>query len=180
MKVLFCRIGWCESYNGDINDKPVGGGLYNNSNIGFEIHNFKKECDNKYYGYVEVKGSINIEKIGSNSDGAFIDNVLVVWVSTNPKKGGQYIVGWYKDAIIYRDAKKIPANVKANRTITNANTDTYNIETEKAVLIQPISKRNVFPPIEGFGQSNIWYGTSELNENVVKWISTYEKNNNIN
>ena len=106
LTIFYCRIGWMERYSGIINnDKPIHGGSYTKDNIGHEVYNFL-ECDGRYYGYVENK-SIHIERLGASRNDDKIDNVLVIWFAKAPK-GGQKIVGWYKNATVYRHRQKIP------------------------------------------------------------------------
>ena len=135
--ILYCRIGWMERYSGIINnDKPIHGGSYTKDNIGHEVYNFL-ECDGKYYGYVENK-SIHIERLGASRNEDKIDNVLVIWFAKAPK-GGQKIVGWYKNATVYRHRQKIPEQIVASREIKDV-VDNMNgpftEDTAQAVLME--------------------------------------------
>lgn len=65
MKILYCRVGLMNSYNGikEDDDCIKNGGSYNRDNIGHEIYNFSN-CNGIYYGYVQPKSnSININRI---------------------------------------------------------------------------------------------------------------------
>ena len=99
MKIVFCKIGWSSSYNGDISDKPVNGGSYNVNQIGHEIHNFKS-FNGTYYGYVQsTKDNIEVSRIDRDAKEK-AENVLVIWCATRKKTRGQVIIGWYKNATI--------------------------------------------------------------------------------
>ena len=180
MSILFCNIGWSEKYDGDPLDKPKGGGSHNETGIGHEIYNFKPfkgEC----FGYVQTKGSkktkgtIHIEKLTNNAkinkNQEQIDNVLVVWVATKPNKGGRYIIGWYKNATVYRKHQSIPNEVMQDQD-RKKEFNSFFIRSHDFYLL-PIKDRT-YPISKGtFGQNNVWYG----NENINKKVEEYIKNN---
>ena len=64
-KMLFCRVGWMEKYQGLNNgDKIIGGGSYIDiKGYGHEIMNFLP-YKGRMYGFVE--GGISIEKLGAS------------------------------------------------------------------------------------------------------------------
>lgn len=106
MKIIFCNVAWMEHYQGERIENSKSGG---DNPDKWEKWNFKN-IDGKYYGFVEPmhsdgwRNNINISKIAldekvTNKD--FIDNVLVIWVSTNGRNNKR-IVGWYKNAQVYR------------------------------------------------------------------------------
>lgn len=107
-QLFFCNIGWMARYEGlnGVPDKIVGGGKYvEEHGIGGEICNFLQADDGCVYGHVEtIKNDedreIRIEKLGGSGD--FVEGVDVVWTATHPKKGGRRVVGWYKDATVFR------------------------------------------------------------------------------
>ena len=67
-RVIFIRVGWMEYYGLiDSNERPIGGGSYNDHSIGSEAKNFKK-YNNKLFGYVQVNSKnngINISRVWS-------------------------------------------------------------------------------------------------------------------
>lgn len=167
MKIFYCRIGWMKKYKGYVdNDRPVNGGKYNETHIGHEVYNFLPH-DGVYYGFVQ-SGNIAIEKLGANRKDTEIDGVLVVWVSTKPSRG-QYIVGWYKDATVYRLLQKAPDLVMAERDLKDYYD--YNILSKNAMLLNENERKKT---IEGMGQSNTWYGNDEVDAEVLKYIDAYE------
>ena len=109
MKIFYCRIGWMSSYRGCSTEKPINGGLYNKDNIGHEVYNYLG-YNGRYYGFVEPgrNSSIHIDRLGARKNDNSVNDILVVWVASNPTTGGQYIIGWYKDAIVYRKLEKVP------------------------------------------------------------------------
>lgn len=75
------------------------------------------------YGYVQPpnagakadQGQINIDRLGGAGADS-VDGVLVVWTARRPK-GGTVVVGWYKDATVYRYYQKftsVPALHRRN------------------------------------------------------------------
>lgn len=107
--MLFCNIGWMSRYEGNKNqpDKIVGGGSYVRENeTGHEVCNFVHCPDGFVYGHVETTQgerdrSIRIEAFGGNGD--YVDGVDVVWTATDPEGGGRRVVGWYRNATVFRE-----------------------------------------------------------------------------
>jgi len=107
--ILFCNIGWMSHYKGNAGkpDNIVGGGKWVTKNkTGHEVCNFLAGHDGRVFGHVEtIRGrrdrKIRIEAIGGIGD--FVNGVDVVWTATNPDEGGRRIVGWYRDATVFRE-----------------------------------------------------------------------------
>lgn len=109
MKVLFCNIAWMKFYNGiNEDDTPYYGGEFiRKSKEGTESANFR-DYNGKCYGFFEFKGNLDLKKYveEAKADQSFLLNVLVVWVASNMKNETR-IVGWYKNATIYREVQSI-------------------------------------------------------------------------
>ncbi len=107
-RVLFVRIGWMRFYNGSIPGdlRPIGGGKYNKKKIGHEVYNFRV-TENRIFGFFQPpmqSNAVALERIDTNVvDSSELDNVLIVFVATRPTEGGQFIVGWYNNATVYRN-----------------------------------------------------------------------------
>jgi hypothetical protein len=90
-------------------DKIVGGGSWVKENeTGHEVCNFVNCPDGFVYGHVEtIQGErdrkIRIENFGGN--GGRAEGVDVVWTATHPGEGGRRVVGWYRNATIFRERK---------------------------------------------------------------------------
>lgn len=156
MPVLFCNIGWMVKYDGIDGDSIQRGGAYNKSEIGHEVCNFSN-IDSKVYGHVQPTGRMNIVKLGAGKNDEYINGVTVIWTA-GPDSGGTVIVGWYKNATVYRDAQQL--NVQSDLQIQNG-ISTYRIlaDASDAVLL-PAHKRDFMIPRAvkgGIGQSNVWY-----------------------
>lgn len=174
MKILYCRIGWSELYCGE---RPVNGGSYNKDHIGLEAYTFRKFSE-QYYGFVETGGQIHIEKIKeADIDRAAdtIEDVLVVWIATKPRpQSGQFIVGWYKNAKVYRRAEKLTDTLIAMiPTLKEENEKEYNIISSDALMLKESERTFEFIDYKP-GQCNVWYGNEKINAKVKEYIESYE------
>lgn len=182
MVYLFCNVGWMEYYGSENNDDNiVGGGAHvDREGHGFEVCNFAP-YKNQIYGYVQPPGSkrpniksdadagmkssipekfervkINIDRLGADSNDDFIQNINVIWTAKHPG-GGTCIIGWYINAIVYREYQKFdqaPPCQKAN------NVDGYRIVAEESnCTLLPTRQRTFQIPRGGIGEmrANIWY-----------------------
>ena len=110
--MLFCNIGWMSRYEGLVGkpDKIVGGGKWvTEHETGAEVCNFVVCHDGYVYGYVEtVQGKkdrkIRIEAVGGS--GNSVDGVDVIWTATDPDEGGRKVVGWYRNATVFRERQQ--------------------------------------------------------------------------
>src|SRR5439155_2014732 len=90
-------------------DEPQGGGAWvKEHGWGSEIFNFQP-VDGTYYGYARPPGKtgghtsqIKIERLGGSAAHDTLDNVTVFWVATNPLFRSTWVVGWYRDATVFR------------------------------------------------------------------------------
>jgi hypothetical protein len=114
-KVIFFNTGWMDFYKGLSNDKITGGGKHvDREGWGHEIFNFKI-LKNRVYGFVQPKidkihknpCTIKLEKVGGLETDQKLENVLVIWTATAPDTGGTYVIGWYKNATVYRYEQKV-------------------------------------------------------------------------
>lgn len=176
-KMLFCNIGWMKDYKGLTSDRIIGGGEFvRRYKYGHEIFNFLP-FDGYMYGYVQPIHIINIERIGANKEDEFIEGVLVVWVSKLPF-GGTKIIGWYKNATVYR--KHQPAPKDSNRKYKGHELGYFVKAKEKDCVLLPMNKRIFEIPRgkAGMGQSNVWYADKKAHvpfrQKVLNFINTGE------
>lgn len=152
MTILMCNMAWMKYYNGiTSSDYPINGGEFIKENgYGHEVFNFQK--NGKYvYGYVQTKNAtINIDRIdGQEAD--FIDGVFVFWRARS--KEGSVVVGWYRNARVYRNEQEGNA-----RRILQYEGNNHRLgyliraEVTNAFLV-PIQHRNFHVPVthKGFG-----------------------------
>ncbi len=189
-KAVFCRVAWMKRYEGATEyDIPIGGGKHvEKYGRAFEEYNFlgHKESDDaeeKVYGYVwgdlksknidpTIKRALNLTKLDPALGGkvAYIDDVTVIFFATRPEQG-QFIVGWYKNATVYRELQLRP-----DKLIYDVPDDPpkrryrYFFETKKSDshLIIEHSKRNhqIFhgDKSEGTYRPNVYYYSPQTHE----------------
>lgn len=182
--ILFARVGWMKNYNGLNGDSIKGGGTYvDKNNIGWEIYNFTEE-NGVYYGYVRNGGCIDIHKnFNAQIEDDFLDNIIVVWLANDPNGAGTKIIGWYKNARVYKYYKEPPKNTKRFKNDYDMIFE-YNIEAHvKDCTLLPIDERifnipKAKTPGYGIGRANVWYCKGDKNKNikkdVVKYINNYK------
>lgn len=194
-RILFARVGWMRWYRGVQADdpKPIGGGDYNQDELGHERFNFLP-AGNRYLGYFQPQlqpkerrernpSSIHLERIEPGFTGSRLEHVLVIFIARKPEEGGQFIVGWYSDATVYRYEQ--PSTLKARQGVG------YRLETaisgDRGVLL-PIPRRTFQIPGTvkgGFGKANICYTyeddgqpkKSEWMADAVRYVHSYRLEN---
>ena len=173
MSIVFCNVGWMKRYDGIDGDSIQRGGSYNSGSIGHEVCNFSN-VGGKVYGYVQPTGRINIEKLGAKKGAEYAEDVTVVWTA-GPDSGGTAVVGWYKNATVYRELQRIskPAPIHRKNGV-----DTYRIlaSASDARLLAVGNREFMIPRAVkgGIGQSNVWYADKpesiELVDEVLRLI----------
>jgi len=171
--LFFVRIAWMNHYQGVNNDIPKGAGSYVRDNQnGGEVYNFK-EINGKHFGYSRNQSgrSYDLTKVGANKKEDTVGGLTVVFFATHPIYGGQYIVGWYKNATIYKNTKELKVKGRGNE-----NNFSFECKKRDAHLI-PTSDRILLVP-KGPGQSNVWYPKMDKIEHssFVKKILKYIEN----
>ena len=143
------------SYNGQSHfDKISGGGAYSDKDK-HESYNFQN-LNGKCYGYIQPAGEyIGLQRVNLDilPNDEYVENVTVVWFATNPIVGGSWIVGWYKNATVYRKCQK--------SNDSQRNYYVYNVVASfKDCTLLPIDERLKQIPrqVKKYpGRSNIWY-----------------------
>jgi hypothetical protein len=117
MAMMFCNIGWMERYRGlkGQRDQISGGGSYVDENEhGSEVCNFLECRDGFTYGHVEtLKGkidrNIDIKPLGGGKPADdHVDGVDVIWTATHPRDGGRRVIGFYRNATVWRRRAEFP------------------------------------------------------------------------
>lgn len=156
-RVLFARVGWMNFYRGIVPGDPelIGGGAYNETEIGSEVLNFAAH-EGRMYGFVQGIRShpLTIERIHEAADGKDrIARTLVIFVSRRPHQRGQVVIGWYQNASVYREAHSDPRRQFRSQRVFNITA------RRKDALLLPTKERwEAVPGGAGaFGQSNVCY-----------------------
>jgi len=164
--IFFANIAWMQAYEGVTKiDKPKHGGSYiAEHGTGGEVTNFLKQGE-YCYGYVPPHGDLALERIGGTRRTDTLSNVTVVWVSTSGRFGF-VIVGWYKNATVFRHAQRRGGSdyfVKA--------------KVSDCTLLRVQERRFEIPRGGGgIGQSNRWYAdqpsSRALKRRVLEYVRT--------
>ena len=179
-RILFCNIGYLEHYDSTMDTKPIeNGGAYTKKHkTGGEINNFHKYEDGKYYGFVEPgfknskQNMLHIEKIdGDYKHKDEISDVTVVFCARSTINQKTVIVGWYKNATVFRRVKE-HNGVKYNITTNSSNA--VRIPEDERTMKIPRANSGKF----GFGESNLWYAKAddEKTKNFVNTVCNYIEN----
>lgn len=166
MPVLFCNVGWMKHYDGIDGDKIDRGGSYNKDSIGHEVCNFSN-INGKVYGYVQPTGQIKIERLGAGKNEDFAQGVTVIWTA-GPDAGGTAVVGWYKNARVYRESQTIK-NPTPLQKKNGLNSYWISALASDATLL-PVESRHLMIPRAvkgGIGQSNVWYADKPESAEIV-------------
>lgn len=205
MKILFCNIASMRYYQGNTNTDPpsFGGSYVEKTGDAYEKYNFlpfKKNGLTICCGFFEPKKSgsdkrnqVHLEKIVGcegdiNSD--VVDDILVVFCSKYDNNR-YVIVGWYKNASVYRWVKEETDISVHGDSLSHE----YNVvaHTENCVLL-PYSTRNHHiwaakrrkkGVTYGFGQANHWYASENTDnaiaykKRIIEQIMTYTGQNDM-
>jgi hypothetical protein len=175
--LVVLRVGYMESYDGP--DEITGGGAYvEQRGVGGEVFNFKPSRGT-CYGYAMSKsgGGIDLSKLDSNTDwnvGDELSGVDVVFIAKRPGVG-QVVVGWYRNATVFHKTYrvrrgKIRGMDEGRRSFvcTADMADAHLLpEKERTLEVPSAPAGNIGFP----GQSNVWYPTSqEDNQEVISFL----------
>lgn len=183
-RILFCNIAYMQYYDyTSFKEIPKHGGKYvSETGDAYEKNNFHICEDGKVRGFVETKyidGSetaqrprqLRLESIDPNyTHEERIDGVTVVFCAHSDVQRNTVIIGWYKNATVYRGRPKY-------------NERQFNIEcvAEDAFLLPEHSRTFVVPRATrgdyGFGQSNTWYAKEDRATAFVESVFSYVDTN---
>ncbi len=190
-KIIFFNIGWMKYYQGlssDFDDDiKFGGAFVDKNSFGHEIYNFQPHSG-KLYGYVQPvykksheMGTININRLSGVRSNKKIKDVLVVFVAKSPITESRRIVGWYKNATVYRNYQEPPPN--SNRIYNGEKIGYYteaNLADCRLLKDEQRENSNILIPAgkgqKGMGRSNVWYADKETNKPLVKSVLKFINN----
>jgi hypothetical protein len=168
--VLFARIGWMKYYNGPLigDEKPMGGGKYTKTGLGHEAFNFH-EIGGRLFGFFQPQMQalkIRLERVVPGTHEDVLKGVLVVFVATDPEQGSQRIVGWYRNATIYRNPQSSPPSERDSFPYFLV------AEAREAVLLPTHLRTYLVPGGKGgFGQANLCYLYEQNGKSKqMKWV----------
>lgn len=191
-RVLFCNIAWMEKYSGTtVGDKQHSGAKYiKETGNGFEKFNFADFGDEYQYGFVETKyvngvveaqgpnyKKFNLSQFGEefkNAESA--DGILVIFCSQNPTDNQFCIVGYYKNASVFKNRQIAPDVFEGEQF-------QYNLRClkEDAVLIPADKRLAINCGIQLFHRQLFFYPShkdenSQIYEKIVGNLIDFDKN----
>ena len=153
---------------------------------GFEMYNFL-DIGGRHYGFVELgkprKGhvkSIRLENLGASRSDSSLDGVLAIWTAPCRDGKGREVVGWYRNATLYRHIIRPKGRVKRARLFTHPETEEsleidYRIDAdaEDCRVLHPDERVLRIPAygreVKGVpGQSSIYYPFNHATDDAVK------------
>lgn len=186
MTFLFAHISWMSEYSGKSTEDifSTHGWVVEKNEAG-ERSNFKP-TNGEMRGYfpvaenedIEKSGKLDLQRLGGDKKSDFLDSITVIWFANKPPIGNKaYIVGWYRDARVFR--RKRPGGVGGYRTVCAIENATL-IPEEFRDFEVPRSQSKIGQALGfGYGQSSVWYAdkdTDEFLKNVQMYIDTYDSN----
>jgi hypothetical protein len=158
-------------------EKPVGGGSYTKEALGHEAFNFLAS-NGEMFGYFQPRlqppalrkkhpSTIALERIEAGFTGEELKGIVAVFVATDPKRGGQRIIGWFRDATVYRHEQPSSANER------NLFSYFLRARAENAVLVPEARRSFMIPAGRGaFGQANVCYAldSSGQRKSEARWM----------
>jgi len=179
--MIFLRVGWMDRYQGlGSGDTITGGGSHvAEYGYGHEIFNFRP-WDGRVYGYVQPPGAahntesdrtVNITRLGASKEDPAVAGVLAIWVATRPG-GGMVVVGWYRNATVYRNWQ--PPPIGSDRNYAGSDFGYFVTAAAKDATLLPVDERLLSIPKGkgGMGQSNIWYADDGSQGEFLKAVET--------
>ena len=210
--IVFARIADMEYYRGITEtDKPHNGGAYvSETGVAHECYNFdpvSSDDGNFCLGFVMLIGNaketdiqIRLENIigceGCKKADA-VEGVTVVWCAKTANSQNTRVVGFYKNATVYRYPQQIEF-IDDNGEVSYLQQFNFIAKKEDCVLLprhDRYTKSEWYIPLSGkhgydfgFGRSNIWFANSkeknhdehEFVERMIKSIDNYKGKNLIN
>ncbi len=179
MPLLVCHVGWMSRYEGNEGrpDKIVGGGQYvQEHGHGFEVCNFLPCSDGHVYGHFEtIKNDtdrlVSIEALGATEDAESIGGVVVVWTATHPQEAGRRVIGWYRDARVFRERRDFQKMPSPQHKLDGVKNFRVQAKARHARLL-PLEQRTLaLGRGRGWiGQANWWFPEQSDNPDVKSFL----------
>lgn len=185
--IFFCNVSYMNHYNGTVvGDPPHSGGEYPKSHKDCgEKWNFYLHDDGYYRGFVETgyhegyeigikkrnPKKIRLVNFGNEYKNAdMVEHVTVVFCA-NRKGHGGVIVGWYKDATVYRDREVHPVLAFDYNLMAHSSNCVLLDETSRTYPVPRAS--GTTEKRYGFGRCNYWFANEDTAKDYVKGVVDY-------
>ncbi len=155
-RLLVCRVAWMDEYRG------LEESIFSNATwvaqwgFGDEVYNFLAD-GRTVYGFVQYRGSLHIERLGAGRDDESVSGVTVVWTAPH-RRGGVFVVGWYRNATVYRDKRREPSSLARMAPGKRNEPCSWSIKADRRdVHLVPVDSRWYQIPPELASQSLVSY-----------------------
>ena len=147
-----------ERLPGQTADDRISGGGDNAEKL--EDENFLP-LDGWYYGFGQ-NTSLKLNRIaqGVEDDAEYVDDVTVVFVATRPERGGGVVVGWYRNARVWRNLRRRPSPGHGQYFARARTKNCTPLAINERTFEVPRADKTVF----AMGQHNIRYTLGEDGE----------------
>jgi hypothetical protein len=131
--MMFFNVCWHKYYKGPLPDDKIDSkhGYFDKfgNEWGEECYTFLPDENGKLYfhGPVFEDSKIEINNLNPQNNDIFVDDVFIIFISTEPVSDNQYIVGWYKQARVFREFQKYHDSTRQNQ---QGGTWYYNVTTD--------------------------------------------------
>ncbi len=175
-RVIYINVPWMKRYLGAIKgvDEPRGTFRYTlehpmNDHCQFNFKTFA----GKVYGHVPGRTNPDLKKLGASGSDKSINGITVVWIATDPDSGGRVIVGWFKNATVWKMRQTPSGELAKQRTIQNSgDCCKFSIEAanEDAMCLLPGKRPSLNIGTGRPGQNPFWYGSHAADMQVLRAI----------
>ena len=175
--IILAHTVWMDQYEGDIGTIvpssfhwKAAGHVAERSGEAYNFAVFRGKCE----GYVSHFKQINVNKLGASDDDRKVSGITVVWTATPRKGEARRVIGWYRNATVFRDAKKSRNPVRKSTNIF------FTANSGNCVLL-PIGQRDLEVPRSqdlgkglGPGTAAIHFPGPELAKKLFSFIADYK------
>lgn len=162
-RILYLKVDWMEFYDGRKGDKARGNYKHvKEFGDAHEDHNFELQPDGYFYAYAPIKGgrgAPQISRLGAPAGSSFINDVNVVFISYDKARKGVFVVGWYKNARVYRKLQELGG--KREYLARCKKRGVLRLELDDRSL------RITSPP----RRSGVWYGRPDVDAKVRRLLN---------
>lgn len=172
MTLLLVKVQWMPAYTGETEVKGPWGEWGRSDKPPGERFNFLRQSDGSFYGYLRPAAGgerVDISKVGGEADADFVDGVTVIFVAPQPAIGPRplTVVGYYREARVYRSAIAQIAGEKAEANMRMVATHAVSVPEElrsfSIILDSPW----------GSGTYRFVEGDTEIE--IRKWLDSFDE-----
>ena len=154
--IVYFKTEWMDFYDGRKGDKPPGNFLFvAERGEAHEDHNFRV-LKGRTYAYAPIAGGgggVGIGNLGAQPSAKYVDGVDLVFIAKGRDKRGVVVVGWYRNARIYR-------------TLQARGRRFYLAECDASTAVRIPSDERWLRIVDPPRRSNVWYGRPDMNAAV--------------